>query len=115
MNLNLNYLSDQFVFWNLKKIVHGYLLLIDSKGNEYFFGNKKSSLRANIKINDASFSLKLLKKGNSGLGESYIKNDFETGNLSSLIELCAKNIDVTYKFSGFLQFFSLKNFLNKNI
>ena len=58
---------------------------------------------------------KLLKNGCSGLGESYIKNDFETDDLSSLIELCARNIGVTYKFSGFLQFFLLKNFLNKNI
>ena len=115
MNLGLNYLSDQFVFWNLKKITKGYLQLTDSEGKEYFFGDNKSSLKAKIRINNPDFSLKLLKNGSSGLGESYIKNDFETDDLSSLIELCARNIDVTYKFSGFLQFFLLKNFLNKNI
>ena len=38
MNLSLNYLSDQFVFWNLKKITQGYLQLTDSEGKEYFFG-----------------------------------------------------------------------------
>ena len=37
MNLGLNYISDQFVFWNLKKITKGYLQLIDSRGKEYFF------------------------------------------------------------------------------
>ena len=115
MNLGFNYLSDQFVFWNLKKIAKGYLQLTDSKGKEYFFGDNKSSLKAQVRINNPGFSLKLLKNGSSGLGESYIKNDFETDDLSSLIELCARNIDVTYKFSGFLYFFSLKNFLNKNI
>ena len=115
MNLSLNHLSDQFVFWNLKKITKGYLQLTDSKGKEYFFGDNKSSLKAQVRINNPGFSLKLLKKGSSGLGESYIQNDFDTQNLSSLIELCARNINVTYKFSGFLKFFSFKNFLNKNI
>ena len=115
MNLSLNNLSDQFVFWNLKKITKGYLLLTDSEGKEYFFGDNKSSLKAQVKINNPGLALKLLKNGSSSLGESYIKNYFETEDLSSLIELCASNIDVTYKFSGFFKFFSLKNFLNKNI
>ena len=115
MNLSLNYLSDQFVFWNLKKITKGYLQLIDSRGKEYFFGDYKSSLRTKVKINDPGFSLRLLKKGSSGLAEGYIKNEFETEDLSSLIELSARNIGITYKFSGFLQFFPFNNFLNKNI
>ena len=115
MNLGFNYLSDQFVFWNLKKITKGYLQLIDSRGNEYFFGDNKSSLKAKLKINDPSFSFKLLRKGSSGLGESYIKNEFETEDLSSLIELGARNINVIYKFFGFFQILFLKNFLDKNI
>ena len=115
MNLGLNYISDQFVFWNLKKITKGYLQLIDSRGKEYFFGDTCSSLKAKIKINDPGFSLQLLKKGSSGLAESYIKNEFETEDLSSLIELSARNIEITYKFSGFFQFFLFKNFLSKNI
>ena len=115
MKLGLNYLSDQFVFWNLKKITKGYLQLIDTRGNEYFFGDKKSSLKAKLKINNPSFSLKLLRKGSSGLGESYIKNEFETEDLLTLIELSARNINVTYKISGFFQFSYFKNFLDKNI
>jgi len=111
----INYLADQFVFYNLKNINHGYLQVIDSKNREYFFGNNKSNLRAKLKINSPSFTLNLLKKGSSGLGESYIYNEFETEDLSSLIELSARNIDVTYKFSGFFQFFSLNNFLNNKI
>ena len=115
MNLNLNYLCDQFVFWNLKKISRGYLHLIDSKGNEHFFGDKQSSLKAHVKINDPSFSLKLLRKGSSGLGESYINNEFETNNLPSLIELSARNINITYKFSGYFQFPFFHNFLKKQM
>ena len=115
MNFGLNYLSDQFVFWNLRKITKGYLQLIDSKGNEYFFGDKNSSLKTKLKINNPNFSLKLLRKGSGGLGESYINNEFETEDLSTLIELSARNINVSYKISGFLQIFSFQNFLDKNI
>ena len=115
MNFGLNYLSDQFVFWNLRKITKGYLQLIDSRGNEYFFGDKKSSLKTKLKINNPNFSLKLLRKGSGGLGESYINNEFETEDLSTLIELSARNINVTYKISGFFQFSYFKNFLYKNI
>ena len=115
MNFGLNYLSDQFVFWNLRKITKGYLHLIDSRGSEYFFGDNKSSLKAKLKINNPNFSLKLLRKGSGGLGESYINNEFETEDLSTLIELSARNINVTYKISGFFQFSYFKNFLYKNI
>ena len=104
MSKILNYISDLFVFWNLKKISNGCLNLIDSRGKSHFFGDNKSSLRAKIKINDPSFCYKILRKGSSGLGESYMKNEFETEDLTSLIELSAKNIKPTYKFSGFFQF-----------
>ncbi len=115
MNLNINSLADQFIFYNLKNIKYGYLKLIDSKGKEYFFGDKNSNLKAKLKINSPNFSLRLLRKGSSGLAEGYINNEFETDDLSSLIELSAININVTYKFSGFLQFFSFNNFIKKKI
>ena len=113
--LGISSIADNFVFYNLKNIDYGYLHLIDSKGREYFFGDKDSTLKANLKINSPKFSLKLLTKGSSGLGESYINNEFQTNDLSSLIELSARNINAIYKFSGFLQLFSLNGFLNKNI
>ena len=111
--MNLNYLSDQFVFWNLKKIKHGYLELTDYRGKKYSFGKKDSELKAQLNINDPRFTQKLLRKGSSGLGESYINSEFETNDLPSLIELSAKNIDITYKFSGLLNMPFLQNILNK--
>ena len=49
------------------------------------------------------------------MGESYINGDFETEDLTSLIELSAKNINITYKFSGFFQFTLIQNFLKRNM
>ena len=113
--MNLNYLADKFVFWNLRKIAYGHLELIDSKGKKHLFGNSESTLNANIKINDPGFTSKLLRKGSSGLGESYINNEFETKDLPSLIELSSRNINVTYKFSGLIKFPFVQNILNNLI
>jgi len=110
----LNYISDRFVFWNLKKISYGCLNLVDSKGKNYLFGESKSFLKAKIKINDPSFCYKILRKGSAGLGESYMKGEFETEDLTTLIELSAKNINTTHKFSGFFEFSLLKKFLKEN-
>ena len=111
----LNYIADFFVFWNLRRISEGSLNLINSKGKNYYFGDNKSFLKAKIKINDPSFCYNILRRGSSGLGESYIRGEFETEDLTSLIELAAKNINTTYKFSGFFEFSLLKSFLKKNI
>ena len=67
MSSFLNHISDLFVFWHLKKISNGYLNLTDSKGKNHFFGDNKSFLRANIKINDPSFWYKILRKGSADL------------------------------------------------
>ena len=115
MNISLNNLADRFVFSNLKKISYGYLELTDTKGVKYFFGNKESLLKAQIKINNPDFTSKLLRKGSTGLGESYINNEFETNDLPSLIELSARNINVTYKFSGLLKIPFVQNVFNKLI
>ena len=113
MNQSLNYLADKFVFFNLKKISYGYLELTDYQGYNHSFGEKNSSLHAKIKINHPNFTSKLLTKGSSGLGESYINNEFETDDLPSLIELSARNINVTYKFSGLIKIPFVQNILNK--
>ena len=115
MNKILNHFFDQFVFWNLKKISFGHLHLIDSKGKEHFFGNNKSLPKAKIKINDPSFCYTILRKGSSGLAESYMKGEFETEDLTALIELNAKNINTTHRFVGFFEFSLINNFLKNNI
>jgi len=115
MNKILNYISEQYVFWNLSKVSYGYLNLVNAEGKEYSFGDSKSFLKAKLKINNPSFYFNILRKGSSGLAESYMKGEFETENLTSLIELSAKNINITHKFSGFFQFSLLQGFLKRNI
>ena len=58
---------------------------------------RKNLLKAEIKRNDPSFCYKILRKGSSGLAESYMQGEFETEDLTSLIELNAKNINIIHK------------------
>jgi len=115
--MNLNNLSDKLVFNILKNIKYGYLEIINHDGSHYKFGEPKDPLKANIKIKNTNFTLNLIKDGSVGFAESYMKNDFETDNLSNLIEVTARNIKQIHRFSGLLDFPFLnyvKNIFIKN-
>ena len=111
--MNIKILSDKIVFNILKNIQFGYLELVNHDGEFYKFGDPKDTLKANIKIKNSNFTFNLIKGGSVGFAESYMKNDFETDNLSNLIEVTARNIKQIHKFSGVLDFPFL-NFI-KNI
>ena len=102
--MNLNIFSDKIVFTTLEKIEFGYLELTNHNGELYNFGNPKNSLKADIKIKNPNFTFNLIKGGSVGFAESYMRNDFETDDLSNLIEVTARNIKQIYKFSGLLDF-----------
>ena len=44
----------------------------------------------------------MIKNGSIGFAESYMRDEFETENLSDLIEITARNINEIHKFSGLL-------------
>ena len=100
--MNLSTVSDKIVFSILKDIKIGHLELTNYDGNNYSFGNIKDSLHADIKIKNKNFTFNLIRSGSVGLAESYMKDEFETNNLSNLIEITARNIKQIHKFSGLL-------------
>jgi len=97
-------ISDSLVFKTLKNINFGYLEITTFEKKVLKFGNQNDSLKVKILIKHPSFTYNLIRYGSIGLAESYMKNYFETNNLSDLIELTAKNIKIIYKFSGILDF-----------
>ena len=106
-------ISENFVLKKLKSIKSGNLTLNNYDGKLYNFGDENSNLKSGIKIHNPKFYFDIIRGGSSALAESYIKNDFETSNLPSLIELIAKNINITHEFSGILNISRLKNiFIN---
>ena len=115
--MKLNTLSDKIVFNILKDIEFGYLELFNHDGKSYKFGNPNDLLKAKIIVKKSNFTFDLIKGGSVGFAESYMKNNFETDNLSNLIEITARNIKQIYKFSGLLDFpliNYIKNFFIKN-
>ena len=112
----INKISDKIVFSGLKFIKYGKLNITTFQNKKLQFGND-GNLEVSIKINKPDFSKNIIAKGSVGLAESYMKGDFETNDLSKLIELSAKNIKLVHKFSGILDLTYLnyfKKFVNRN-
>ena len=107
--------SDKLVFNILNKINYGYLEITSYEGSILKFGNPQDTLKANLRIKKPNFSYNLIRGGSIGFAECYMSGEFETDNLSNLIELTARNIKVIYKFSGLLDFPIINFFKNKII
>ena len=110
----LNKTADKLVFKFLNNINYGYLELTTIDGKILKFGNSDEKLKANIVIKKPNFNYNLIRGGSIGFAESYMRGEFETDNLSNLIELTARNIQVIYKFSGLLDF-PIINFVKNKI
>ena len=94
--------SDKIVFNILSDIKVGYLEITNYQGEIFKVGNLQDDLKAKLKIINPNFSFNLIKGGSIGFAESYMRGDFEADNLSNLIEITARNIQIIYKFSGLL-------------
>jgi len=108
-------ISDTIVFNALSGIRYGFLEITKFDGTVLRFGNKNDELKVVLLIKNPNLTYNLIKNGSIGLAESYMKDDFETNNLSDLIELTAKNIKIIYKFSGILDFPVINYLKNKII
>ena len=111
--MSLYNFSDKLVFKILKDIEYGYLEITKYNGELLKFGNSQSPLKAILKIKKPNFTFNLIKGGSVGFAESYMRDEFETDNLSNLIEITARNIKIIYKFSGLLDFPIINYLRNK--
>jgi cyclopropane-fatty-acyl-phospholipid synthase len=105
--------SEKIILNKLKNIENGNLKLVNYDGKVFHFGNLESKLSADIKIINPTFYFNIISGGSSALGEAHMNKDFYTSNLTDLIEISAKNIDLIYSFSGSLKIQKIKNFLKK--
>ena len=106
--------SDKLVFNILNKINYGYLEITSVDGDILKFGNPDDNLKTNLIIKHPSFTYNLIRGGSIGFAECYMRGEFETDNLSNLIELTARNIKIVYKFSGLLDL-PLINFVKNKV
>ena len=108
-------IADKVVFNILKRISVGYLEVTLITGELLKFGDHNDKLRADLKITSPNLNYNLIKGGSVGLAECYMRNEFETSNLSNLIELAARNINIVHKFAGILDLKFLNFVKNKFI
>ena len=102
--------TEKIILNKLKKIKYGNLKLINYDGKVFHFGNLENALSADIKINSPKFYFNIISGGSSALGEAHMNKDFYTSNLTNLIEISARNIELVYSFSGSLKIKKIKNF-----
>ena len=105
--------SEKIILNKLKNIKDGNLKLVNYDGKVFHFGNLESKLSADIKIINPAFYFNIISGGSSALGEAHMNKDFYTSNLTDLIEISAKNINLIYSFSGSLKIQKIKNFLKR--
>ncbi len=110
----LNKTADKLVYKFLKKINYGYLEFTTFEGQLLKFGNPNEKLKANIVIKKKDFNYNLIRGGSIGFAESYMRGEFETNDLSNLIEITARNIQIIHKFSGLLDL-PVVNFVKNKI
>jgi cyclopropane-fatty-acyl-phospholipid synthase len=110
---NFYQLAENFVLKNLEHLNFGQLQLENHDGKTYSFGKNSENLKADLKINSKNFYFNLIKGGSSALAESYVNNDFSTKNLTALIELSAKNLDITNRFTGLFNKLNIFHFLKR--
>ena len=96
--MTLSKISEKFILNKLKFIKYGNLKLINYDGKVYHFGNLEHKFTADMKINNPKFYLNIILGGRSALGEAHMNKDFYSKNLTNLIELAARNINLIYKF-----------------
>ena len=106
--------ADKLVFNILNKANYGYLEITCFDGTQLKFGNQKDNLKANLLIKKPNFTYNLIRGGSIGFAESYMNEEFETNNLSNLIEFTARNINIIHQFSGLLDF-PIINFLKNKV
>ena len=110
-------IADKIVFSILKRINVGFLEVTTFSGVVLKFGNPNDKLKVNLQIKTPALNYNFIKGGSVGFAECYMRNEFETNNLSDLIELTARNIKIVHKFAGVLdlKFFNfIKNKFIKN-
>lgn len=76
---------------SLERISHGRLTLTTPEGAVLRFGS--AGPEADLEVRDWSFLPRLARRGDVGLGESWIDRQWETASLENVLALALKNMD----------------------
>jgi len=90
----LNQLAKRIVLSKLEYMDRGLLQIVDG-GQIFEFGDLNlSDLKATITVRDSSFYSSLAFGGSVGVGEAYVRGDWDCSDLTTLVRLIVINRDV---------------------
>lgn len=102
----------------LDKIKYGYLQITTPNGATIDIGDKKSDIKADIKINDWQLLDLILSKGDIGFGKAYIEDIFTTSKIEDLLLfITANQQELEPLFHSnilYSAFFQVKNLFKRN-
>jgi len=102
----------------LKQLSAGYLVMTFPNGEQREFGARSDSLHAEIRFHRWSAFQDILRHGDIGFAEGYIRGDWDSPHLEKLLDLAVKNRNILERAIYGNWFGSLvyrfRHFLNRN-
>ena len=86
-------LSPRFVFWALRRMRHGRVIVNMPDGNTHRFGAaEETAPSAQVSVHDTRMFRRLLRAGNTGFAEAYMEGQWSTPDLAALLKILNKNM-----------------------
>ena len=95
----INSVARKLVLAQLKTLHTGHLIVKDDS-ETFSFGDQNCKLKAELHVKDASVFRDILTGGSIGAAEAFMTGDWTTPDLTKLIRLMVKNIDVVDGMEG---------------
>ena len=88
----------------LQSMQHGRITLIDGE-QEHQFGDPHAGLRAVVMVQNPRFYRRAVLEGGLGIAQSLIDGDWSCQNLTALVRIFIRNLEVTDRFEGGMAWF----------
>lgn len=76
----------------LQSLKYGHILLINTNGESFEYGDNNATLKATIYVNNQQFYKKSCLGGDIGFAESFMLGQWETNSLTNVLRILAQNI-----------------------
>lgn len=94
--------ARSLVFKYLQQLKHGELVIQEGNQQQTFGVPSKDHLQATIQVQDAMFYTRLIQGGDVAAGESYFLGDWDSPDVTAVVQLMARNLDQLERFNGWL-------------
>ena len=83
----------RFVFWALRRIQHGRVIINMPDGSTHSFGAlEETAVTAQVNVHDTHMFRRLIRSGNTGFAEAYMEGQWSTPDLAALLKILNENM-----------------------